>query len=81
MCAEADPINCHRGILIAREFARAGCEVIHILKDRIETQKEFETRLLNKYFPNRNQISFLDKSPEISDAYRLAGEEIGMRMG
>ena len=81
MCAEADPIKCHRGILIARKFTRLGCEVIHILKDKVETQKEFEVRLLDKYFPNCNQISFLDNPPDIDDAYRLAGREIGARLG
>lgn len=81
MCAEADPIKCHRGILIAREFARLGCEVTHILKDKVEAQKDFEARLLDKYFPNRNQISFLEDVPKLEDAYRIAGETIGARLG
>ncbi|MCI8842655.1 MAG: DUF488 domain-containing protein [Oscillospiraceae bacterium] len=80
MCAEADPITCHRGILIAMEFARNGCEVIHILKNGIETQKEFEVRLMDKYFPMGNQISFLENSVTINDAYLLAGKEIGVKI-
>lgn len=80
MCAEADPITCHRGILIARKFARNGYEVIHILKNGVETQKEFETRLMDKYFPSRNQISFLEDSVTINNAYFLAGKEIGVKI-
>ena len=62
------------------EFARNGCEVIHILKNGIETQKEFEVRLMDKYFPMGNQISFLENSVTINDAYLLAGKEIGVKI-
>lgn len=45
----SDTIKCHRGILITRKFASLGYQVIHILKDKVETQSEFESRLLDKY--------------------------------
>ena len=31
MCAERDPLDCHRTILVARELARRGLDVAHIL--------------------------------------------------
>lgn len=33
MCAEREPLECHRTILVARELVREGVEVTHILGD------------------------------------------------
>jgi uncharacterized protein (DUF488 family) len=33
MCAEREPLDCHRTILVARELERAGVPVTHILPD------------------------------------------------
>ena len=33
MCAEREPLECHRTILVARELERAGVPVTHILQD------------------------------------------------
>jgi uncharacterized protein (DUF488 family) len=33
MCAEREPLDCHRTILVARELERAGVPVTHILQD------------------------------------------------
>ena len=33
MCAEKEPLDCHRTILVARELVRVGCRVTHILAD------------------------------------------------
>lgn len=33
MCAEKEPLECHRTILIARELERRGARVVHILED------------------------------------------------
>lgn len=47
MCAERDPITCHRTILVARELAERGFEIEHIWDDgRIETHKEALHRLV-----------------------------------
>ena len=46
MCAEQDPANCHRFLLIARELAAQGVQIAHILPSgEIETQAETEQRL------------------------------------
>lgn len=84
MCAEADPINCHRSIMVGRGLKNACFEVRHILKDgSIETQDALEQRLLNTFFKNRNQISMFSemKSDEqlINEAYDIKNKEIGFR--
>jgi uncharacterized protein (DUF488 family) len=45
LCAERDPIDCHRFVLIARALAARGVDVAHILANgAIETQPETERR-------------------------------------
>jgi uncharacterized protein (DUF488 family) len=47
MCAERDPLDCHRTVLVSRELAAAGENVVHILADgRIEPHAETMRRLL-----------------------------------
>ena len=47
MCAEADPIQCHRFLLIARSLTAMGLNVNHIHSDgRIEGHGEAEARML-----------------------------------
>ena len=46
MCAEKDPLDCHRTILVARYLAEGGSDVAHILADgRIESHDEAMKRL------------------------------------
>src|SRR5438067_1016033 len=47
MCAEKDPLTCHRAILICRHLAAKGIGAKHILEDgRIETHEAAISRLL-----------------------------------
>lgn len=86
MCAEKDPINCHRTILIARNLDKSGFEVNHILATgKTCTQKDIDDRLLEKYFPNRNQLSLFDEEnlteeELLNKAYVLKNEEIGFKL-
>ena len=86
MCAEKDPINCHRTILIARNLDINGFNVRHILyTEDTCTQSNIDERLLDKYFPNRNQISIfaennLSKEEMIEKSYELKNEEIGFKL-
>lgn len=46
MCAEKDPLVCHRTILVARELVAGGAEVAHILEDgMLEPHKATMKRL------------------------------------
>lgn len=47
MCAEKDPLQCHRTILVARNLAKEGVTIGHILADGgLETREQAEERLL-----------------------------------
>ncbi len=47
LCAEEDPLHCHRFLMICPELVSLGIEPIHIRKGGIrETQREAEDRLL-----------------------------------
>ena len=47
MCSEADPLECHRCLLVARALAEEGADVRHILASgAIMTHAEAEDRLL-----------------------------------
>jgi uncharacterized protein (DUF488 family) len=47
LCAESDPIQCHRGLLIAPRLEDQGVDVTHILRDGLlESHEEAMTRLL-----------------------------------
>ena len=47
LCAEHEPLACHRFLLVARALAKTGMEVAHILRDgQIESQQQTEQRLL-----------------------------------
>jgi len=46
LCAEEDPVRCHRGLLISRELAKLGIEVRHIRHDgKLELQTDLERRI------------------------------------
>lgn len=83
MCAEKDPIECHRTILVARNLDLNGFEVNHILEDgSVINQKEINQRLLKKHFPNRNQISIFEDNESIDylkEAYKIANQSIGFK--
>lgn len=75
MCAEKDPITCHRMILVTRQLRRE-VSIQHILADGgIETNAEAETRLMNalKIQPDLAR----DEAQCIEDAYNLQAEKIG----
>lgn len=87
MCAEKDPFNCHRTILVSKNLKENGFDVQHILADETTcSQDDIEHRLLEKYFPHREQISFfsednLSDEEAIQKAYKLRNEEIGFKLG
>lgn len=86
--AMQSPIRCHRCILLGRELIKAGFELRHILDEySLATQEEMEKELLDKYFPNRNQLTIdellgksMSEEDMINEGYRLANREIGYRV-
>jgi len=82
MCAEKDPSTCHRNIMVAREFYKLGYNVKNILYDgSYETQESIERRLLDQYFPNRDQLTIFDETLSLEEmidkCYEYRNKEIG----
>lgn len=79
MCAEKSPSDCHRSTLVARALIEKGYKVHHILWDgTIETQEQLEEKLLDKYFPAREQIDLFDMALEdqVNQAYEWQSNQI-----
>ena len=75
MCAEKDPITCHRMILVCREMRSITDQINHILTDgEIESNPEAENRLMNmlRIVPDM----FKNKSECIEEAYDKQGQRI-----
>ena len=75
MCAEKDPITCHRMILVSRELRSVVDQINHILSNgNIETNEEAEDRLLNMFriVPEM----FKDRSKCVEEAYDKQGQKI-----
>lgn len=50
MCAEKDPLNCHRAILIGYDLKKRNITVKHILdKDLVKSQSDIEEELMEMY--------------------------------
>ena len=86
MCAEKDPYNCHRCILVSRKLRDENYDVLHIVGNgEYLTQEQIDLRLLDNYFPNRGQISFfndenLTEEGFLNEAYRRRNVEIGYKI-
>ena len=76
MCAEKDPMDCHRTILVSRHLDEMGIAVVHILADgSLEPHSEVVTRLRDKLgLPE----SDLFRSPDAvtEDVYLIQGGRI-----
>jgi uncharacterized protein (DUF488 family) len=76
MCAEKDPLQCHRTILVARHLDEAGIAVEHIREDgRLESHDEALSRLLVELKLSTDNL-FKSRRELIEDAYRAQGERI-----
>jgi uncharacterized protein (DUF488 family) len=77
MCAERDPLECHRTILVTRELEKIGIPVTHILHDgSLETNSSAMTRLAAEL---KLASTDLFRTPDelIQDAYDLQGSRMG----
>ncbi|MER3491019.1 MAG: hypothetical protein C4323_01035 [Mastigocladus sp. ERB_26_2] len=91
MCAEQDPITCHRSILICQHLSKFNLDINHILKDgELESHSALEERLLKLHqlqppeIPQQIQLSLFDEDNKIEysleaslkEAYQRQGEKI-----
>jgi len=76
MCAEKDPITCHRTILICRALRVLKIEICHILENgQIEKHSDLEQRLLTLFDLQEASI-FETTEQRINQAYDLQAEKI-----
>lgn len=69
MCAESEPLDCHRGILISRLLVAQGAQVLHIHADgQIETHHDAERRLLRLFGLHEPDL-FRTEDQILADAY------------
>jgi uncharacterized protein (DUF488 family) len=79
MCAEKEPLECHRTILVARTLAEKGIPIVHILSDgQLETHAHAIERLIARLrVPGADM--FREQDAVIADAYMRQGYEIAYR--
>jgi len=86
MCAEKDPITCHRAILVCPHLKEYDLDIQHIKPNgQLESHLELEERLLNRHgFKGVIQSSLFDLVPhndltredQLIEAYTKQGDEI-----
>ena len=77
MCAEKDPLDCHRTILVARELARAGSNVVHILADgRVEPHSVVMKPWLEQLGADKQRDLFLTGEQLMDKAYAAREQRI-----
>ena len=76
MCAEREPLECHRTILVARELVREGVPVTHILGDgSLESHEHALQRLAASLKLTATDL-FSDSAELIEQAYDLQAARI-----
>jgi uncharacterized protein (DUF488 family) len=78
MCAEKDPLDCHRTILVSRHLDNLGIAIEHILPDgSLETHGQAVKRLLRQLrIPDECDDLFRTREAIIDDAYETQGDRI-----
>ncbi len=78
MCAEKEPLECHRTILVARELRRRGVEVTHIHADGALELHEEALRRLARMLGVREEEQHLFRSAQdlTDDLYRMQEKRI-----
>jgi len=71
MCAEKDPITCHRTILVCHKLREFNLQINHILSDgNLESHQHLEERLLSKFNKGKKnnepiQLSLFELEPQV----------------
>jgi uncharacterized protein (DUF488 family) len=79
MCAEREPLDCHRCLLVARALAERGLAVGHILHDgAIEAHAATEQRLVT-WAAAETDLFATGQSERLAAAYRSRARAVGYR--
>lgn len=77
MCAEKDPMDCHRAILISRRLASDGLNVLHIdSRGEIEEHVALERRLLKHYKLDQVSLFEVGDTAPLQEASERRGKEL-----
>jgi uncharacterized protein (DUF488 family) len=81
MCAESDPLDCHRFYMITVALQREGFEVRHIMKDKsLKSTPDLEELLIERYaqkLPKPDMFRpSMTREDQLEAAYRLRRTEI-----
>ncbi len=78
MCAERDPLECHRAILVCRHLREEGVSIRHIREDgSLELHTDLEERLLDRLEIEPDLFGGgQDPDPLLEKAYDLQGQNI-----
>lgn len=82
MCAEKEPLECHRTILVARALRRRGVEVAHIHADgRLERHEDALSRLARMLGVREEEQHLFRSAQELrDDLYRMQETRIAYEM-
>jgi uncharacterized protein (DUF488 family) len=79
MCAEREPLDCHRCLLVARALAERGMRLGHILVDgTIEPHAVTEGRLTGR--AGRADDLFGDRAAPLAQAYRARARKVAAHL-
>jgi uncharacterized protein (DUF488 family) len=79
LCAEKDPFDCHRAILVCRELVARGIDAAHIREDgRLETRAELDARVLAACGGGESDL-FASPAERLVNAYRHRGSQIAFK--
>ena len=80
LCAEKDPLQCHRMLLVSQQLAAHGAEIRHILGSGVlESQQEAEARLLEDTGLPPSDM-FRSRAEIVAEAYRRRAADVAYRL-
>jgi uncharacterized protein (DUF488 family) len=75
MCAEKEPLDCHRTLLVSRALESVGAEIAHILADgSLESQEQTMSRLVGLVGLSKEDL--FQRNDLIATACRLREDKI-----
>jgi hypothetical protein len=89
LCGEADPLHCHRGLMITPVLVERGIFPVHLRKDgTAETTAELEARLLAETGVGNGVLDGLfaemlteeERQQFLQEAYRVRAKRAGYRL-
>ena len=80
MCAERDPLDCHRTILVSRHLVARGIGLRHVLEDGLVVDhREIESRIISRVFPEGTGLFGGEGDGPLQEAYDALGKRMAKR--